>query len=460
MSADAIRVWERELAERCFYDFVQQAWPILEPTTPFVPGRHIETICGELQRVAESDTLELLLINMPPRHMKSLLVTVMFPAWRWIREPGRRTLSGSYSLALARRDCMKSRTLMQSDWYQANWGDRFQFSTDLNQTSRYGNNQGGLREIASPDAATTGLGGDDLILDDPMDAQDAHSEAVIESTLNWFKESWANRLNNPKKGALICVMQRLSERDPSALMIQQGYRHLCLPAEYSHTHPFRSDLDWRTEDGELLWPERFTTDVLDIYKANGSAYYAGQYQQLPAPEGGAIIKKDWLLFWDKLPAGGEYVQSWDLAFDGKTTSDYVVGQVWYVCGADYYLVDQVRGQWDFPATIEQFQRLVDRYKCNRRYVERKANGAALIDSLKHSVPGIIAVSPTDSKIQRVYAVSSKFESGNVYLPANARWVDSYIYELTTFPGGTNDDQVDATTQVLSQYKRASGLRTM
>lgn len=460
MSLSAVEIWDRELATRCLYDFVEQSWPVLEPVTPFVPGRHIAAICAELQVIADdSDTLHNLCINIPPRHMKSLIVSVMFPVWLWIRNPGTRILSASYSLALATRDCMKSRTLIQSDWFKANWGDLFTLEADNNQKTRYGNDKGGLREIASPDATTTGLGGDVLIIDDPLNAMEAHSDAAREHCLTWYKESFENRLNTPTRGARICVMQRLHEADLSGYMITRGYDHLCLPAEYSSTHPFRSPKDWRTEDGELLWPEQFTQAVLDGCRELGSAYYAGQYQQLPAPEGGAIIKREWLQVYDKLPPGGEYVQSWDLAFDGKTTSDWVVGQVWYVHGADFYLIEQVRGQWDFPATIEQFSRLVDRYQCSRRYVERKANGAALIDSLKHKIPGIIAVNPTDSKIQRAYAVSSKFESGNVYLPIVARWLDAYIYELTTFPAGMHDDQVDATTQILSQYKRAATLRT-
>ena len=454
----------KERCRRNLYYFVQRAWPILEPITPFVPGRHIEAICNELQQIADSDGLTNLVINIPPRHMKSLIVSVIFPVWLWIRNPGLRILSASYSLSLATRDCMKSRALIQSDWFQQNWSELITLKADNNQKTRYENTAGGLREIASPEATTTGLGGDILIVDDPLDAMDAHSDTRREACLTWYKESFENRLNSPTKGARICVMQRLHENDLSGYMLSQGYKHLCLPAEYSTTHPFRSPQDWRTTDGELLWPEQFPQEVLDSYRQNGSTFYAGQYQQLPAPEGGTIIKSEWLMFWEgireKLPPGGEFVQSWDLAFDGKADSDYVVGQVWYVHGADYYLVEQVRGQWDFPATIDQFLGLVDKYKCSRRYVERKANGAALIDSLKHRVPGIIAVSPTDSKIQRVYAVSSKFESGNVYLPQNARWVESYVYELTVFPAGAHDDQVDATTQLLSQYKRAARLQTM
>jgi predicted phage terminase large subunit-like protein len=430
---------------------------VVEPGYDFLDGWHIHAIAEHLEAVSRRD-IRKLIINIPPRHMKSLQCAVLWPAWEWIARPETRWLFATYAQSLSTRDSVKCRRLIESPWYQARWAERYQLSTDQNQKTRYENDKTGYRLAASVGGAMTGEGGDIIVIDDPHNATDIWSEAIRTSTLEWWDQSISTRLNDKKRGAYVIIMQRLHEQDlvGHILAKETGWDHLCLPAEYEikHPYPIASSLgfaDPRREEGELLWAEREGRKEIETTKQRlGSYATAGQLQQRPAPNEGGVFKKSWWKFYEVLPERfDQVVLSWDMAFKETKDSDYVVGQVWGKLGANAYLIDQVRARMDFPKTLAAFKAQARQYpQAGAKYVEDKANGPAVISSLQHEIPGLIAVNPEGGKEARAASVTWVVEAGNIHLPRFASLVDDFINECAVFPNGAHDDQVDAMTQAL------------
>jgi predicted phage terminase large subunit-like protein len=480
-----------ELAHRCLYDFVKLAWPVVEPGTTFVHGWHIDAICQHLEAVT-SGQIRNLLITVPPRHMKSLAVSVFWPAWEWIRHPGRRFLFASYAETLSIRDSVKCRRLIQSPWYQRHWGDRFVWTTDQNEKRRFDNDRGGYRLASSVSGSITGEGGDRIVIDDPHNVKEAESARQRQEVVAWYDQVMSTRLNDPRTSARVMVMQRVHEGDLAGHVLEHGgYEHLCLPAEYEgNQRP--TVIGWsdpRQQIGELLWPEHFGPEEMrELKRSLGSYGAAGQLQQRPSPAEGGYLQRHWWRYWQ--PIGGalppvavrypdgttrhmqavtlpepfdEMVQSWDCAFKDLKSSDYVVGQIWGRRGADKYLVDQVRKQMDCPTTMEAIRALSAKWPpAQRKLMEDKANGSAVIQMLRHEIGGLIAVEPAGGKIARATAASPQIESGNVYLPhpLTAPWVEDFIEECAAFPQGRYDDQVDAMSQALLRRRPEPRIRQL
>jgi hypothetical protein len=252
----------------------------------FIPGRHIDAIIDHLEAVSYGH-IRRLLINVPPRHMKSLLVSVFWPAWEWTRWPERRFLYSSYAANLSTRDSLVCRRLIESPWYRARWGHIFVLTGDQNVKTRFENNRSGYRLSTSVGGSVTGEGGDRLVCDDPHKVDEVLSDSIRTATLDWWDTVMSTRVNDPKATAMVVVMQRCHQQDLSGHLLEQGdWEHLCLPAEYEG--PSRATsigfTDWRKEPGELLWPERFGRKEIDDLKVSlGSYGAAGQLQQRPSP---------------------------------------------------------------------------------------------------------------------------------------------------------------------------------
>ena len=299
----------------------------------------------------------------------------------------------------------------------------------------------------------------------------------------------STRLNDFRTGHKVVIQQRLHEVDLTGdLLAKGGFELLCLPAEFDPDRNCITLIGWtdpRQERGELLWPEKVRREDLDQLKVTlGSYRYAGQYQQRPLPAEGGIFKRFWLRYWrpahldlppvqvrssdgetlsiEAVPVPSRFdttIQSWDMSFKDLATSDYVVGQVWGAIKGDRFLLDQRRERMDMPATKEAVKEMSRHWpKAATKLVEDKANGPAVVQELKHDVSGLIEVNPEGGKIARAHAVSPQVESGNIYLPhpAIAPWVSAFIDELTAFPNGRHDDQVDAMTQALNRLRGTSG----
>lgn len=377
---------------------------------------------------------------------------------------------------------MKCRRLIESPWYQARWGHLFALTSDQNTKGRFDNNRSGYRLSTSVGGAATGEGGDRIVCDDPNNVNEVESDSVRKSTNDWFDVTMSTRVNDPKTASKVVVMQRCHQQDLSGHLLDQGgWEHLRLPAEYEGEKRATS-IGWtdpRQEQNELLWPERFGPEEIESLKRSlGSYAAAGQLQQRPSPAGGGLLKRHWFRFWQppganlppvmvRLPDGttqafvaatignvDEQAQSWDCAFKGTATSDYVVGQVWGRLGTSFLLLYQVRDRLDFPGTVKAVRGLSKLWPGSlAKLIEDKANGSAVIQMLSRELNGIIPVNPEGGKVARASAVSPLIEAGNVYLPHPLfmPWVNDFIEECVAFPNGAHDDQVDAMTQILLRW---------
>lgn len=473
---------ERELAKRAresLAAFVKLAWDIIEPSTPLVWNWHLDVVCDHVQALLEGRLAKQnLIINVPPGSMKSTIVSVCAPAWVWAQPqgqgrlgPGWRGLFAAGNDPLALRDSMKCRDILDSDWYRRLFKPTWGFAKDQNAKGFYRNSAKGFRKAFSSGARVTGDRGDDIFVDDPLDAAEAFSKPSREAVKNWWDHAYANRLNNMMTGHRCIIMQRLHEDDLVGHVLAQdpgAWEVLCIRQEYE-PKPQKdygpTSLEWvdpRTQPEELMFPERFPGYVLKGERIRlGSSGYAGQHQQRPAPAEGSIFKRAWIKRYKGNPVdlldGAELVcQTWDCALKGKDDSDFVVGQVWAKRGANRYLLDQVRDRMTFTQTLPAIRAMTAKWASARaKLVEDAANGPAVIETLKAEIDGIIPIIPSGSKESRGQAVAPYWEAGNVWIPEDAPWVQDFVEELCTFPSSTNDDQVDAMTQFLN-WSRPGG----
>lgn len=457
---------DREIAKRSLAEFCKMAWSVLEPATPIAWGWALDAMCAHLEAVHRGE-IKRLLMNVPPGMMKSLLTGVFFPAWEWgpCGCPHMRYLTTAHKEPLAIRDNMKCRRLIQSEWYQERWP--VQLTGDQNAKTKFENTATGFRESMSF-KSLTGSRGDRIIIDDPLSVDDAFSVPALDAAEQTFLEAVPSRINNADS-AIVVIMQRLHERDTSGVILARdlGYEHLMLPMRFESSRKCRTSIgfeDPRTVEGELLFPERFSEQqVSEMEKTMGSYATAGQFQQRPVPRGGGLFQESWIQHWTELPKSFDAtVISWDMTFKDTKSSDFVVGQVWGKKGGCFFLIDQFRGQWDFVKTLDQFVTAAKKHpRITRKLVEDKANGSAIISTLKKKVSGIIPVTPKESKEARASAVATLWEAKNVYLPPTDRfpWVkNDLIPELLAFPAGAHDDQVDAMTQALNDLSKGGTIK--
>ena len=468
-NADAIRAQCRTLA-----GFVRAAWKYIDPAD-FVDNWHIDAICEHLEAVTFGHCRRLI-INIPPRHMKSLLVSVAWPAWVWTLErssplsgPGVGFLSLSYAYSLSERDNATCRRLIESPWFQALWGNGFSLLPDQNTKKRFQNTQGGFKIASSVDGTATGEGGNVVSVDDAMSAKDANSETERKKVVEWWDGTMSTRLNNPKTGAYVVTMQRLHDDDLVGHILKRAppgeWTHLCLPARYEPKHPFAWPLDPRKTEGELLWPARIgETEMVALETSLGTYGTAGQLQQRPSPAGGGIFKISWWQHYraNALPPLRRIVQSWDTAFKTKTSNDYSVCTTWGE-GQDnkLYLLDVWKDKVEFPdlkrIVVSKYAQSWNGMSPSVVLVEDKASGQSLIQELRRETKlNIIAVKVDADKVTRAYAVTPMIEGQRVYLAEGAPWYADYVASLASFPNGAHDDDVDSTTQALTYFSDGAG----
>jgi predicted phage terminase large subunit-like protein len=479
-----VMIQDLKLPQLSLQEFVSLAWGIIEPHVPYKDNWHIGAICEHLEAVTWGQITNLI-INIPPRHMKSILVACMWQPWVWSFRPETHWLCYSYSKTYATRDNVRSRRIVRSPFYQEAFKDMFKLAGDQNLKTRYENDQGGHREALGV-GGSTGEGGDFLVGDDLLAIDDRHSETIRERTNEFWGTTVASRKNTEKTGTVI-ICQRLHERDIVGFLGEKAdegapsYELLKMPAEFEGER-FHSIIGWkdpRVKEGDLLWPDRFSiTHMNELKRTLGTEQTAAQLQQRPSPITGEIFKKYQWKFWypgymdqpphpvrvrledgssidcavEPLPVNLEMqAQSWDMAFKELASSSFVVGQTWGRDGGNAYLLDQVRQKMDLPKTLAAVISLTEKWpSAGAKYVEDKANGPAVMQLLRNKIPGLIAVEPQGTKIARANTVSPFIESGNVYLPhpTIAPWVWDVIEETAGFPNAANDDIVDALTQAL------------
>lgn len=461
---------QTELAEKSLRHFARQAWHLVEPGVEMVPGFYVDAICDHLQAVAAGDIARLV-ITLPPGFLKSTLVSVLFPAWKWIDAPAYRFITASHDSDLALRDAVRSRRVMTSDWYQARWGDRFRLTTDQNVKSRYENDQTGHRIALGTGSGITGKRADLVLVDDPHDTEDVHSPTALDATVRWWNETVPSRLNDPKRGPKIIIQQRIHVSDLAGAAIAQGYEHLNLPMEYDpqDQQPVTS-IGWRdprTEAGELLDPVRYdAAAIAEKRQELGTRAYEAQYQQRPTPAEGGILKRHWFGTYASRPATVRVIQSWDTAFKTGETNDYSVCATIAYTGGQRYLLDVYRERLEYPDLERMVPRLAAQWRPEAVLIEDKASGQSLLQTLRRenqrrqeplSLIGIDVPTVRDWKIVRVNELAPSIEAGRLHLPEAAPWLDDTLHELTAFPLAAHDDIMDAVMQGLRWLEaRTSG----
>jgi predicted phage terminase large subunit-like protein len=444
---------EREYSERRLVHFVRQAWPVLEPATPYIHGWHIDAICEHLESITRG-ALQNLLINIPPRHAKSLLVAVFWPAWVWATQPETRWLFASYAQSLSTRDALKMRRLVQSPWYQRLWGERYTLTNDQNAKMRFENSRTGYRIATSVGAIATGEGGSCVVCDDPHSAQQARSDAERENALVWWDETMSTRLNDPKRGAKVVIMQRLHERDLSGHILEQGgYEHLCLPAEYEPERHCVTSVaqDVRSEAGEPIWPERMGADDLAKQRSTlGEVGFAGQYQQRPMPRGGGMFPVDRFYVTQHRPEPDQIkasVRYWDKA-GTRSGGSFTAGVLMHQFKDNSYIVtDVVRGQWSAGERETRIRQTAEMDGTDVTvWIEQEpgSGGKESAESTTRNLSGfrVYAERVTGDKESRAEPYAAQVEAGNVWL-LKRDWNRDFVKEHEVFPAGAYNDQVDA-----------------
>jgi predicted phage terminase large subunit-like protein len=469
---------ERQNYKGTLKSFVEHAWPTLEPVAPLQWNWHLTLICGYLTAIRDNkfrDAVgkekEGVIFNVPPRTMKSLLITVMFPVWVWTTDPARRFMFVSYSEKLSTQHSVYRRNVIESDFYQERWSSTFSFAKDQNLKSHYENSARGAMFSTAMQATATGMGGDILIFDDPLNPEQALSEVEREAVNLRFDSTFRSRLNNPKTGVKIVVMQRLAERDLTGHLLQREAKrwvHVRLPARMEKREEWKSPLTpeiHTREAGELLWPERLPADVLDSYKTGmGSWAFHSQYQQEPAPMDGGIIQRQWVRYYRELPEHFEFmVQSWDCTFKAAANNDFVAGQVWGRANGKFYMLPyRLYDRLDFGPTKAAIKACYAKFPgVHAVLIEDKANGPAIVSELRQEIAGIVAVTPQGGKLTRAHAMAPLWESGSIELPDpqvfDVTWMEDYLRNICTFPRAVHDDDMDATSQALTYMRnRGSG----
>ena len=488
--------------EDSLYLFLRGAWKYLD-SSPWKDGWPIEAVAEHLEAVVDGE-IKRLIINIPPRMGKSSITSVALPAWTWAQRdrgptsgPGVQFLHASYANQLSLRDSVKCRRLIESTWYQERWGDRFDLNSDQNTKSRFSNNQGGERLITSIGAAVTGEGGSIIVVDDPNAANEAFSEATIQTTIDWWDGTMSTRLNDPKTGAYIIIQQRLAEDDLTGHILSKDvgeWTHLCLPMRYEPERAFITGIGWkdpRSTEGELLWPDRFgEKETTLLEKQLGPYAAAGQLQQRPEPAGGGVIKRDWWQLWPDqvFPPMDYIVASLDTAYTTKTMNDMSAITIWGVFTSDsmaqstrvmdangrpmyvdrtysegapkVMLMHAWQARLELHELVEKVASTCRSLKVDKLLIENKAAGISVAQEIRRLYNsesfGVQLQDPkSQDKLSRLYSVQHLFAEEIIYAP-DRTWADMVITQVGQFPKGKHDDLVDTVSQAL-RHLREIGL---
>ncbi|MGE0830286.1 MAG: phage terminase large subunit [Hyphomonadaceae bacterium] len=436
--------------------FVAGAMPVLAAGEPYRDNFHIAAISYEMEQVLAGRRRRLL-ITCPPRHLKSTIASVCAPAWALGKNPQQRFVCISHTGELAAKHHDDCRRLIGSPFYRRLFPGAC-IAGDKNTGVEFRMIGGGGRYSISVFGPLTGRGGDILIIDDPLKADDAASDTRRKGVNTWFGETLSSRLNDPKTGGIVLVMQRLHDDDLAGHVLEQGgWTHLNLPATAERRERIQigPEAFYTRQEGVLLHAERMGMAELDQARAAmGGTAFSAQYQQRPAPMEGAIIKRAWIKpRYVRRPApapGDRIVQSWDMGVKAGDTNDYSVCVTILQRGHDHYVLDVLRVRLEFPALLEKVVAQRNAFGPGPVLVEDAAAGTQIIQALRvnGAYPNAVAIKPEGDKVMRISGQSHKFEAGSVVLPEAAPWLADFEAELLAFPKGRHDDQVDAVSQYL------------
>jgi predicted phage terminase large subunit-like protein len=442
--------------------FVQKVFETVNPGVTFSRNWSTEAVTHALQKVVNGSTTRLI-INIPPRNLKSICSSVALPAFLLGHNPTRKLICVSYSDDLAAKFSNDCRAVMRSEWYRRTFpGTRIDKAKDTESEVR--TTERGYRLATSVGGTLTGRGGDVIIIDDPIKPQDAQSKSVRDKTIQWYENTLLSRLDDKVHGAIVLVMQRLHLDDLAGHLLEKGgFDHLCLPAiaETKETIELGHGRVHVRQPGDVLDPSREPLSALERQRTSMTPLvFSAQFQQSPIPLEGNLIKREWIRYFSSNPPpqpGDYFVISWDTAMKANELADYSVGTVWRVQdrGQKILLVDLVRGRFEYPELVAAASALYRKWRVDwaptNLVIEDKGSGSSLIQSLK--TEGIWAHQHHDKlegdKVMRLSAQATHFHAGCVHFPQDAPWLGELMLELLGFPGVRHDDQVDSVSQALT-----------
>jgi len=455
------------LVRQDFAAFIEGSFRVLNSGKPYLPNWHTESVASALEKCRIGNSTRLI-INQPPRSLKSHCASIAFPAFILGHDPTAQIICTSYGQDLSSKLAMDCRTLMSSAWYQRIF-PHTRLSPDRQALHDFMTTKQGFRMATSVGGTLTGRGATFIIVDDPQKPEEALSESQRKAANDWFSHTLYSRLNHKESGRIIVIMQRLHEDDfVGHIQRMEPWTVLRFPAiaEQEETHSFQTPYGIRRvvrHVGEALHPERESLEALNrIRDAVGEYNFAGQYQQAPAPLGGGLVKTEWFKTYleSDLPTKFDLIfQSWDTANKATELSDYSVCTTWGVKDKHLYLLHVFHKRLDYPSLKRAVNEQKQAFSPQTILIEDKSSGTALIqDLVNEGMHEIKRYEPTVDKIMRLNSVTSMIENGFVHLPEKAAWLAEYIHELTTFPNARFDDQADSTSQGLDWFKQNSNTR--
>jgi predicted phage terminase large subunit-like protein len=434
-----------------FMAFTRKSFHTVNPGRIFDDNWHLEAIAHHLE-LCQTGKIKRLIITVPPRSLKSISTSVAFPAFLLGCDPTLRIFCISYAIDLALKHARDFRRVVESPWYP----QVFPYTTANRITENdFETTRGGTRHTTSIGGTITGLGGNFIIIDDPLKPEEALSRSQREKVNDYFATTLYSRLDNATDDVIILVMQRLHDEDLAGQLLKQGgWHHLNLPAiaEEDQDVTIGEQRIHARKTGEVLHPERQSLEELEKTKRIiGTLNFRSQYQQAPVPEAGNLIKRDWFEFFDVQPSreAARVTQSWDVAMKGDEINDYCVCTTWLRLDGKHYLIDLVRRHCDYPALLRLALEQYRKHNPTAVLIEDNGSGTALIQELAqkyaiHAIP----IHPKGDKITRLSIVSPRFEQRAIYLPRNAPWLSELLDELLRFPQTRFKDQVDSVSQYL------------
>ena len=499
---------QAEQSRREFRQFVADAWHVVEPGKEFKSDWHIDAICDHLTYVSLGD-IDDLVINIPPRHTKSTIVAVMWPAWEWLWQPSTQWLFATYASALTIRDSVKTRRLIQSPWYQESFGDVFQLSSDLNQKGRFDNDKNGYRLATSVGGTATGEGGDRIVVDDAHNMKEINSDTIRAGVIDWWRDVMSTRGNDPKRLGRVIIAQRGHHKDlPGHVLASGSWVHLNLPGYFVPKYrcttkakkdskriiPARDDgiftfgdhiepltkgevifVDPRKKKNELLTPDRFgPEEMAKLSYELTERGFESQIQQNPSAKGGNILKEEHWREWvePELPPISFVLQVYDTAFEETEESDFSARTTWGVFEheerldpklpwtAQYkgqtrlcmILLERMNRRLEFPELRSNAMEAARLWKPDKILIEKKASGHSLAQEMRRSNLPVSRILVRDSKFVRAHAASLVLERGCVFY-VQRKWAEEVITQCGNFPADDHDDMVDTVTMALMWLRK-------
>jgi predicted phage terminase large subunit-like protein len=432
--------------------FIRKTFSTVDPGTTYLHNWHVDLIAEYLEACTRREITRLI-INIPPRYLKSIAVSVAWPDWLLGKDPSSRIMAASYSKELALRHSTDARLVLKSDWYNRIFPGTV-LVDDQDTKAKFVTTQRGMRYATSVGGTATGEGGDYLIVDDPLNPTEALSSVQRETANTWFDQTFSTRLNDKEHGVIVLVMQRLHANDlTDHLLAKGGWEHLCIPAiAETKTIIDFGRIKRIREAGEVLHAARESPAAIEKQKlALGSYGFAGQYQQRPAPAGGGMFKATWFSRYAKsLDVYEQIVQSWDTASKPGQLNDPSCCTTWGIRKDGYDLLQVISRRLEYPQLKALAISQAHAFAPTAILIEDKSSGQALIQDLRlDTTLPIIAINPVNDKITRASAISATFEAGKVALPTHAAWLTDYEMEMLTFPNAPHDDAVDSTSQFIT-----------